>query len=137
MVKIGSVTAEIWWTLSFCGGWGGWVRIYSHFRVQPPTIVGLRLRCSWVGVLTIVNDGFMKSKVNFDDYIITYTITLQLGSVFYSLLYDGKTMINEDLNNFLLCIHSPFWTVSNDLEPTWTILNYFKPIELFHAIHNY
>ena len=33
-------------------GWGGVVGIYSHFRVQPPTIVGLRLRCSWVGVLT-------------------------------------------------------------------------------------
>ena len=31
------------------------VGIYSHFRVQPPTIVGLRLRCSRVGVLTTFN----------------------------------------------------------------------------------
>ena len=30
------------------GGWGGggWGGLHSHFHVQPPTIVGLRLRCS-------------------------------------------------------------------------------------------
>ena len=50
MVKIGSVTAEILQTLSLCGvGWGGGVGlgVHSYFHVQPPTIVGLRLRCSW------------------------------------------------------------------------------------------
>ena len=50
LVKIGSITAEILHTLSLYGGWGG---VHSDFRVQPSTTVGLRLHCSWVGVLTI------------------------------------------------------------------------------------
>ena len=32
--------------------WWSGVGIYSHFHVQPPTIVGLRLSCSWVGAVT-------------------------------------------------------------------------------------
>ena len=56
---------------------GGWVvvGIYSHFRVQPPTIVGLRLGCSCVGVLTIiVNSQFSFHKLT----IIVHNLNWQI-----------------------------------------------------------
>ena len=49
IIKIGSVTAEILLTLSFCGGgggWGGWGGLWcfhSHFIVKP----NLVLRLGW------------------------------------------------------------------------------------------
>ena len=35
--------------------WVGWVGVYSHFRVKPPTT--MRLGCRWVGVMTIFTLG--------------------------------------------------------------------------------
>ena len=32
--------------IEFLWGGGGWGGLHSHFRVQPPTIVRLRLSCS-------------------------------------------------------------------------------------------